>query len=555
MKFKLINSLEKTFENKMPKTSELKSARLLKGERFCFQLAAETDFTLWYTVKINSPLKDYIKIYRIENAVMDLAAYPYIKDKNYLTKSGGVMPDILIPAKEDELFTSYYGASCVWFELNVPEDFKSGEYEIKLEIQTHDGTSIGMKNEKFKPKTYRKKLTVKILDLKLIKNEIRFTQWMYLDCISAVHDVPVFSEKHWELIEKYIQTAVYIGMNMMLTPVHTPPLDTSRGIYRDYVGLIDISYDKNTNKYSFDCKKLERFIEICLKCGIEYFEIAHLFSQWGSEFAAPVKVDGEYKFGWHVKADSQEYTEFLKQYIPAITKTFDKYNLRDKIYFHISDEPYMDNIESYKKTYNILKPLVKGIKTMDALSSYEFYKQGLIDCPVTATNHIDEFLKHDVENQWAYYCCSQGEKVGNRFLAMPSYRNRILGIQMFKYNIKGFLHWGYNFYNSQYSLEKINPYVTTSANGAFPSGDTFSVYPAKDGVYLSMRSLVFYDALQDIRILNMVSEKIGHKKTVEMIENIAKSEITFLKYPHRASFILNVIDKAKQILEMSFLEM
>lgn len=550
MKFKLINSLEKTFENKMPKTSPIKSVTLLKGERFCFQLAAETDFALWYTVKINSPLKDFIKIYRIENAVMDLATYPYIKDKNYLTKSGGVMPDILVPAKEDELFTSYYGASCVWFELNVPEAFKSGEYEIELEIQTHDGTSIGMKNEKFKPKTYHKKLSVKILDLKLIKNEIRFTQWMYLDCISAVHDVPVFSEKHWELIEKYIQTAVYIGINMMLTPVHTPPLDTSRGIYRDYVGLIDISYDKNTNKYSFDCKKLERFIEICLKCGIEYFEIAHLFSQWGSEFAAPVKVDGEYKFGWHVKADSAEYIGFLKQYIPAITKTFDKYNLRDKIYFHISDEPYMDNIESYKKTYNILKPLVKGIKTMDALSSYEFYKQGLIDCPVTATNHIDEFLKHDVENQWAYYCCSQGEKVGNRFLAMPSYRNRILGIQMFKYNIKGFLHWGYNFYNSQYSLEKINPYVTTSAKGAFPSGDTFSVYPAKDGVYLSMRSLVFYDALQDIRILNMVSEKIGHKKTVEMIENIAKSEITFLKYPHRASFILNVIDKAKQILEM-----
>ena len=44
----------------------------------------------------------------------------------------------------------------------------------------------------------------------------------------------------------------------------------------------------------------------------------------------------------------------------------------------------------------------------------------------------------------------------NRFIAMPSYRTRSIGMQMFGYGIKGFLHWGYNFYNTQYSREQIN---------------------------------------------------------------------------------------------------
>ena len=37
----------------------------------------------------------------------------------------------------------------------------------------------------------------------------------------------------------------------------------------------------------------------------------------------------------------------------------------------------------------------------------------------------------------AYYCCGEYKAVGNRFLAFPEYRNRILGVQLFKFDIKG----------------------------------------------------------------------------------------------------------------------
>ena len=91
--------------------------------------------------------------------------------------------------------------------------------------------------------------------------------------------------------------------------------------------------------------------------------------------------------------------------------------------------------------------------------------------PVVAINHIQDFLERDIENRWGYYCCSQWEKVSNNFLGMPSYRNRIIGLQMYKYGFDGFLHWGYNFYNSNVSKYPINPnFCKLPQNGSVKSG-------------------------------------------------------------------------------------
>ena len=100
---------------------------------------------------------------------------------------------------------------------------------------------------------------------------------------------------------------------------------------------------------------------------------------------------------------------------------------------------------------------------------------------------------------------------------MPAYRNRILGLQMYKYDIKGFLHWGYNFYNSQLSKFQVNPYVTTSAAMAFPSEDPFSVYPSAKGPLASTHGRVFAQGLQDIQLCRMLEAQIGKQAVVELL--------------------------------------
>jgi hypothetical protein len=130
--------------------------------------------------------------------------------------------------------------------------------------------------------------------------------------------------------------------------------------------------------------------------------------------------------------------------------------------------------------------------------------------------------------------------VSNRFFAMPSWRTRMLGVQLYKFGIAGFLHWGYNFYNSQYSYAPINPYLCSDAEGAFPSGDAYSVYPGTNGQpWPSLRQAVFYDALQDLRLLQLCESLHGREFTMQLLEE-AIEPITFKHYPTDPQWLPNL---------------
>ncbi len=552
---KQVNSLEKIRLTDELNHKEIFFAKVLKGERFSYQIALRGPWAL-LGISIESKLKDYISIYSVENSPMDYTVYDESRapsDNDYITKEPGLMPDLLLPFEENGAIKLVEGTSkAIWVRIDVPKDLTAGSYDIKIRLKSivKDGlgNAVGESSDGF---DVSKTFTLNVVNAQMPEQETIYTQWFYADCISDYYNVPIYSKRHWELIESYIKTAVETGINMLLMPVITPPLDTMPGTARPCVQLVDIKKADNGYIYNFD--KVRKWIAICKKCGIKYYEISHLFSQWGSQFSPNILIEenGEknYRFTWGIASDSKEYTEFLKSFIPELVKVLKDEKIDDFTFFHISDEPRENHMENYQKAYNLIKPLIGDIKTCDALSDYSFYEKGLVEYPVTCTNAINEFLKHNVYNQWVYYCCGQINKLSNRLLSMPSYRNRIMGVQMYKHQIKGFLHWGYNFYNSELSAYKINPYQTTSGDSSFPSGDPFSVYPGKNGAELSLRALVFYEGLQDISVLKLLEKYIGFEKVKDFIENAAGMDITFEDYPGNTSFLPKLRQKAVDIIE------
>jgi hypothetical protein len=125
-------------------------------------------------------------------------------------------------------------------------------------------------------------------------------------------------------------------------------------------------------------------------------------------------------------------------------------------------------------------------------------------------------------------------------------------MQMFKYNIVGFLHWGYNFYNTQYSIKELNPYLELSGEKWVPAGDPFSVYPAKDKTpNPSLRALVFFDALQDMRAMQLCESLYSHDEVVGAIEEALGYSVEFDRCAksadeiHRMREAVNSMIKAK----------
>lgn len=125
---------------------------------------------------------------------------------------------------------------------------------------------------------------------------------------------------------------------------------------------------------------------------------------------------------------------------------------------------------------------------------------------------------------------------------MPSVRNRIMGVLMYLNNIRGFLHWEYNFYFSQYSRETVDPYTMTHCNYAFPSGDPYLVYPGKDGQPLSsIRAEVQSEALVDLRALQTLEQYLGRDAVREIIgRNAGMETMTFKQYPTQAKYLLEL---------------
>lgn len=518
----------------------------LRGERVSWQVSVESENICYLSVAVDSPLKEHVRLYRVLEAVLDQPATEDVTGDGYLAETAGTMPDILVPLAENvTAFTVGRGQrAVVWVRLDVPAETPAGEYSVRVVFQAREQAQSATE-------TVATEMTVSVKPVTIAPHTTPYTRWFYPDCIATAHGVPVFSEEHWVLIEKYIETAVDLGITMLLVPTHTPPLDTEVGTARPCVQLVDI--EKTGETYTFGFEKFRRYIALCQQHGVRYFEMAHMFSQWGAKCAPNIMVreNGEntYRFGWHTPSDSPDYIAFLKQYIAAIAAEVKALGIEKQTYYHISDEPNMVTMDTYNLAADILRPLLGESKTLDALSDYAFYERGLVKCPVTSVAHIAEFLKHDVPEQWVYYCCGPQTVFPNSFLAMPSARVRILGFLMYKYNIQGFLHWGFNFYHSAVSLYPVNPYLTTSVDGMYPSGDPFIVYPAKDGVYPSIRGELTFHAMQDIALCRTLEEKIGRAAVVAMIDRAAGGELRFDRYPKENGYLLSLHEDMVKKLE------
>ena len=529
-----LDSMAKVFYDEEPVESiEGECPSFFVNEVFSVQLGIkstdESDNDL-VEIEVDGPLAPFTRLREVVAVPVRYAG----KERHggeYLRKSPGLFPDLLKDIKDGKLRL----ASGYWQALHFTIDLRNAG-KTKLNFGKNN-LIVTIKTE---GNEYKKEIELEVLRGELPKLSIYHTEWFHADCLADYYGVESLSERHWEIMANFIRHYGKSGMNTILVPTFTPPLDTEVGGERTTVQLVDVV--KNGSSYSFNFDKVKRFIDICLESGIEYFEMTHLFTQWGANAAPKVMAyaDGELKkiFGWETDSEGEEYMDFLSAYLPSLTKKLDEWGLNGKVFFHLSDEPDENCIEKYSRLRKRIAPFLGDYPILDAVSRYSFVERGIVDRPVPGNNHLEPFLENKVKGLWTYYCCAQGDKVPNRFMSMPSARNRIMGVLIYYFDIKGFLHWGYNFYNSQYSIDHINPYAVTDAGGAFQAGDAFLVYPGRDGKPEdSLRMMALNEGFQDYRALVKYEEKVGRAEVIALIERLYGGKLSMENYPTSYKYI------------------
>ena len=549
---KLVSSLEKPFlHQSIEEFAPLSFIRMMKNQRLSFQLfhTATTDepsHRAMLKLQIEGLPEGTYTARTVELVPVSHPIDPNIPDDNYLSKAPGLYPDWLQPLHYSGTVQVIRGQlRAVWIDFEPNGTLPAGTYTVTLRLCAGEDTVAS------------ETLTIEMVNAELPPQTMHVTQWFHCDCLANYYHCEPWSERHWAIVENFARTARKNGITLLLTPIFTPPLDTREGGERLTTQLLDVTVTPEGD-YAFGFDKLDRWIDMCNRLNIPNLEISHFFTQWGARHAPKVMAtvqaaDGtsEYKriFGWDTDATGEDYTRFLRTLVPALLDHLKARGDDKRCFFHISDEPGLDQLEQYQKSKSVVADFLEDYTIMDALSKYEFYTQGVVKTPIPSNNHIEPFIEGNVPGLWTYYCCGQCQDVSNRLMAMPGWRNRSIGMQMYKYDIAGFLQWGYNFYNNMHSVDTVNPFADACGEYWVPAGDTYSVYPAQDGTaYESTRIIVFHEALQDVRAMKLCESFYGKERVVAEMEAVFGQEIKFDRCAKSSDIMLAIRARVDELI-------
>ncbi len=536
---KLLSSLTKVFpDGFMGET--ISQASTLQNEPFSFQVAYKSedldgDIAPIY-VQVQTDLAiDLISQYKVNYVPVTRANFKNC-DEHFERKTPGLYPDMLLKRETNQRveevvkgvfwYDRYQEQNqqnllcsvedcyqSIWFTINENcTKIAPGNYLVKILFKSGNDDSL----------LAEETLNLKVVNASLPKQSLYYTSWFHCDCLADTFGVEIFSNEFFEIMRSFILEAAKTGMNMLLLPAFTPALDTPVGKERKTAQLVGVRVENG--EYKFDFSLMKKYIEICKECGIENFEHSHFFTQWGAKHAPKIMAEVGGKttqiFGWETDSKSKEYGAFLKAYLKALKEFLKEMNLQKNIMFHISDEPDDNNIDYYENALKQVGEELKDFMCGDALSSFKYFEEGYVKTPIVIVNSsdINKFVK-ECNNYWVYYTGAQlCDNGSNRIIPTTSARNRVLGVQMYVGNAKGFLHWGYNYYYDYLSHGLFNPCYNPNGYNQL-AGTSFVVYPDTNGGAIpSIRMKVFYEGINDYTALQKLESLIGRSETLGFVK-------------------------------------
>ena len=421
------------------------------------------------------------------------------------------------------------------------ETLEAGEYTVSLIITALVTGEVVARHD----------VKIKVINASLPENDLIYTNWFHYDCFSESTGLRIFSDEYFSLLGRFFENAVRHGMTAILTPAFTPSLDTPLNYQRTPTQLVGVK-EKN-GEFSFDLSLLERFILLAKKCGFKYIEHCHLFSQWGATFAIDIygERDGEFSriFDRSVSATDPRYTKFLNSYLKEFLALADKLGVRKDLVFHISDEPTKKNIATYSAALASVADVLSDEVLGDALSDYQIFEEGYVKMPIVDVEKADDFLGR-CDNMMLYYTGGEPHPgLTNRRISSSPWRTRALGVQMYYYKSKGFLHWGYNFNYGEMCQGYFDPSYEPNFYKNIP-GITYLVYYGKGGAPMpSLREERMREAMNDCLALRLLEGYIGRERVLEICSEVLSQKIDFLAIPHTAENMIALRERINAEIE------
>lgn len=400
--------------------------------------------------------------------------------------------------------------------IPVPEDTAPGCYEGFIKFYAHRMFEDEILVEKIP-------FSVQVKDVVLLSGDDRkfhLVIWQHPCNIARQYEVPLFSERHFELLEEYTRSLSELGNVVATVTVADIPwagqfcyqkTDPPSDLFE--YNMVRIFRQKD-GAFRYDFSILQRYLELCEKYKMtreiylfglirNWVDDHNIYGNITEDYPDPIRLryidetDGCGKF--------MRKTTDIKDYISALYAWLKKEGWLDFCLISADEPPDMDD---YNKALAILKEAAPGFRTQLDISPSIIDKRPELHFDAYTPVISDIALSEDEERGLTRRACSRCSGTvcwstccwpltPNTFLRSPLLEGRLHGPVAEWLKMDGFLRWSYTCW-------PVHPREDGAAM-EWPIGDAFLVYPGKDGhTMYSLRYFALKRGIGDYELMQMV---------------------------------------------------
>lgn len=440
---------------------------------------------------------------------------PKYRKSDLIRPAPARFPDYLAEEKETSVEKGQYKA--IFLTVKIPRDAEAGTYHGSITAKTNKGEE---------PLPLR--LTVYPLTLP-DERHLMVTEWCTTSKFKQFHGIDSSgSEPFYEMLRTY-------ASNMA---------EHRQNVFRVSLDLISSKLGGD-GKLKFDFSRFDRWAEVFWNTGrMDLLETGFVarFGEGGWSSRKIVLRDfrvGKESTGQVIRIPGKE---FLPQFLPALENHLREKGWLDRTVFHIADEPSNHNVMSWREASQFVHEHAPALRRMDAIETTHCFDALEIWVPkldYLATWHdIYEKARRQGSELWFYTVgIFQKGSLPNKTVDVPLIESRILHWLNYRFGLKGYLHWGFNYWTD-------DPYNAPGKH----RGDGWHVYPKKDGLINSLRWEQMRNGIQDYEYLWMLENKIEQirdtlgepfstmiepsRRPVEIATQVVQATHQYSKDPH-----------------------
>jgi len=414
-----------------------------------------------------------------------------------------------------------YRPQAVYVRVRIPADLDAGVHEGQVRAYTQ----VGFEDEE---PFWKGTIRLQVADVTLpdvADWSYHFDLWQHCTSIARYHHVPLWSDAHFALIDKYYASLAQLGQKAVSVVATEIPWSGQRCFhdrsYPSYLfehAIIDVSRDE-TGQLHLDTHNMDRLLALAAKHGMDKeIEILGLLNIWVDEPFGFGKVAPDAPDAIRVRCYDQRTgivtylrtADELSAFIRILHDHLQEKGLLDRVRI-AADEP--SDLDAFNTRLAFVKAAAPGFKYKVAINHFEFIEgmpPEVVDAvpilPLACrdpglTAELTERLRERGGRMSWYVCC--WPPIPNTFIHSPLVEGQLHGWLTFYLKLDGFLRWNFCLWPAQ-------PWKRVSWRAPhWPAGDMFFVLPGKDGDPVeTLRYESLRTAAQDYELLKLAERTL-----------------------------------------------